>query len=49
MEDIEDLFNEAALQEESPMIIPEFGPCSVDGGADEETKESSKAGSTACC
>ena len=45
--DIEDLFNEDAsshLYEESkeaPMIIPDFGPCSVDGGDDDDQESGS--------
>lgn len=34
--DIEDLFNETLTLEESkdePLVIPEFGPCSGEGGS----------------
>jgi hypothetical protein len=40
--DIEDLFNEDFKETDSPLVIPEFGPCSGDGGDQEETKESCK-------
>jgi hypothetical protein len=43
MEDIEDLFNEDFKEAETPMIIPDFGPGSVDGAQEEEKKGS------ACC
>ena len=39
--DIEDLFNEEFKETDSPLVIPEFGPCSGDGDQ-EETKESCK-------
>jgi hypothetical protein len=37
--DIEDLFNETEVEEtKTPLVIPEFGPCSTDGPLSEESK-----------
>jgi hypothetical protein len=47
MEDIEDLFNEDFKETESPLVIPEFGPCSGDGTTQEEEKKG--ASTQGCC
>jgi hypothetical protein len=48
--DIEDLFNEDnhPLEEskEAPLVIPEFGPCSVDGEEDQTSAHQKQNG---CC
>ena len=49
MEDIEDLFNEDFKETETPLVVPEFGPCATEDGQEEQKVGQGKAISGQCC